>query len=119
MSPIRRTTSPHAVRLRRNQTDVEQRFWLAVRGRRLDGLKFRRQVTVGSFVVDFLCHQAALGVELDGGQHCDAADAARTRYLEEQGLKVLRFWNNDVIGNMEGVLETVLAAARARARTVR
>ena len=114
MFSIRRATSPHAARLRRDQTDVEQRLWLAVRARRLDGLKFRRQATVGPFIVDFLCHEAALVVELDGGQHGDKVDAARTRYLEQQGLKVLRFWNNEVIGNMEGVLETVLTAARAR-----
>ena len=102
MLPVRRQTSPHAARLRREQTDVEQRFWLAVRDRRLDGLKFRWQASVGPFVVDFLCHEAGLAVELDGGQHGEEVDASRRRYLERSGLTVLRFWNNEVIENMEG-----------------
>jgi len=114
MPPVRRQISPHAARLRREQTDVEQRFWLAVRNRRLAGAKFRRQATIGSYVVDFLCVEAMLIVELDGGQHDEAVDAARTRFLESRGYRVLRFWNNQVVENFEGVLETVAEALGSR-----
>ncbi|OQW48056.1 MAG: DNA methylase [Proteobacteria bacterium SG_bin6] len=106
--PIGRT-NPHARRLRRDATDVEQRFWLAVRDRRLGGFKFRRQVTIGPFVADFACIERRLIVELDGGQHDQEADAARTAYLEGLGWRVRRFWNNEVVENFEGVLQVVLA----------
>ena len=109
MPPVRRQISPHAARLRRAQTDVEQRFWLAVRDRRLAGAKFRRQATIGAYVVDFVCIEAMLVVELDGGQHDEAADAVRTRFLEAQGYRVLRFWNNEILENMDGVLQVVSA----------
>ncbi|MGH6879560.1 endonuclease domain-containing protein [Hypericibacter sp.] len=102
--------------LRRNLTPVEWRFWHSVKSRQLAGAKFRRQVPVGPYVADFLCISARLIVELDGGQHSEtvSADAARTRYLEEQGYRVLRFWNNDVMTNLEGVLRIVeLALAGA------
>ena len=89
---------------------MEQRFWLAVRDRRLGGFKFRRQATIGPFVVDFLCVERRLIVELDGGQHGDKADRRRQAWLEAQGYRVLRFWNNEVLGNWEGVLEVVLSA---------
>jgi len=115
MPPVRRQISPYASRLRRDQTDVEQRFWLAVRDRRLAGAKFRRQATIGRYVVDFLCVQAMLIVELDGSQHDEALDAERTRFLEARGYRLLRFWNNDVIENFDGVLETVAAALGASA----
>ncbi len=110
MPPVRRQISPHAARLRRDQTDVEQRFWLAVRDRRLAGMKFRRQATIGPYVVDFLCIEKRLIVELDGGQHDEIVDANRTRFLEERGYRVLRFWNNDVVENFDGVLQTVIEA---------
>ena len=97
MHPVRRQISPHAARLRRAQTDVEQKLWLTVRNRRLDGAKFRREATIGRYIVDFLCVEAMLVVELDGGQHSEEADAERTRFLEAQGYRVLRFWNNDVV----------------------
>ena len=110
--PIRRA-NPHARRLRREATDVERRFWLAVRDRRLDGFKFRRQATVGPFVADFLCVERRLIVKLDGGQHGDEADRRRQAWLEAQGYTVLRFWNNDVLENWEGVLEVVLSTLTA------
>ncbi len=113
MFPVRRQISPHAARLRREQTDVEQRFWLAVRNRRLDGAKFRRQATIGRYVVDFLCVEARLIVELDGGQHDVSVDADRTDFLEARGYRVLRFWNNDVLENLEGVLLVVSEALAA------
>ena len=107
MPPIR-PTSPHVKDLRRNQSDAEQKFWLQVRDRRLSGYKFRRQTTIGPFITDFLCAGRMLIVELDGGQHNEEADASRTRYLEAQGYTVMRFWNNEVLTNMEGALQTVL-----------
>ena len=102
MYPVRRQISPHAARLRREQTDVEQALWFAVRNRRLAGYKFRRQATIGPLVADFLCADAMLIVELDGGQHDEEADAARTAYLESRGYRVLRFWNNDAADNLDG-----------------
>ena len=80
--PISRRTNPHARRLRRDATDVEQRFWLAVRDRRFGGYKFRRQASIGPFVVDFFWVSCRLIVELDGGQHGDAGDQRRTALLE-------------------------------------
>jgi very-short-patch-repair endonuclease len=98
-----------AKQLRRNLTPFEWRFWYAVKNRQLAGAKFRRQVPVGPYIADFLCISARLIIELDGSQHGDAADADadRTRYLEAQGYRVLRFWNNDVAANLEGVLRAV------------
>lgn len=97
--------------LRRNQTDAEQRLWFALRDRRLDGAKFRRQVPVDGYIVDFLCKEAKLVVELDGGQHADqtSEDAARTARLEILGYRVIRFWNNDIHGDLPGVLEIIRA----------
>ena len=115
MYPVRRQISRHAARLRRERTDVEQIIWLAVRNRRLGGFKFREQHTIGDhYVVDFACLEAMLVVELDGGQHNPTVDAPRTAFLEEQGYRVLRFWNNDVIENREGVLQTILSVLQVR-----
>jgi very-short-patch-repair endonuclease len=85
MSPVRRQISPHAGRLRRNMTDVEQAMWQALRNRQLGGFKFRRQATVGRYVVDFLCAERKLIVEFDGGQHDELVDASRTQFLEASG----------------------------------
>jgi very-short-patch-repair endonuclease len=83
-----------------------------LRDRRLNSLKFRRQVPVGPYIVDFLCVGAKLIVEADGSQHAESThDKARDAYLERQGWKVLRFWNNEVLQNREGVLETIYAHA--------
>jgi len=103
-----------AKRLRRNQTDAERLLWFRLRDRRLNGLKFKRQMPIYSYVVDFCCADARLIVELDGGQHGElqAADAARTKKLEKLGYLVLRFWNNDIFDNIDGVLETIVSTAR-------
>jgi very-short-patch-repair endonuclease len=95
--------------LRREMTDPEMRLWYRLRAGRFDGWKFRRQVPLGDYVVDFLCENARLIVEIDGGQHADQQedDLARTRWLEQQGYRVMRFWNNEVLENMDGVLETL------------
>jgi very-short-patch-repair endonuclease len=110
MPPVRRQISPHAARLRRDATDVESKLWFALRDRRLDGFKFRRQATIGPYIVDFLCVEARLIVELDGGQHSVEVDAARTAFLEERGYRVVRFWNTDVVEAFEGVVEMIRAA---------
>ncbi|PBN44379.1 endonuclease domain-containing protein [Sphingobium sp. D43FB] len=110
MHPVRRQISPHASRLRRDMTDVERAVWAALRNRQLEGFKFRRQATVGPFVVDFLCVEAALIIELDGGQHSEEADRARTEFLEARGLSVMCFWNSDVVDNFDGVIEAIRMA---------
>ena len=96
--------------MRRTPTDAEQVPWLALRGRRLAGFKFRRQWTLGSFIVDFCCLERRLIVEADGGQHSAEADAGRTAWLEQQGYRVIRFWNHDVLGNTDGVLQMISEA---------
>jgi very-short-patch-repair endonuclease len=94
-------------------TDSELRLWRLLRDHRLNSLKFRRQVPVGPYIVDFLCVGAKLIVEADGSQHAESPrDNIRDAYLASQGWKVLRFWNNEVLQNREGVLETLLAHAR-------
>lgn len=96
-------------KLRQSQTDAELKFWLAVRDRRLAGLKFRRQYQLEGFIVDFACIEKRLIVELDGGQHCENEnDVVRDTILEGKGFKVLRFWNNEVLNNMDGVLSSIL-----------
>jgi very-short-patch-repair endonuclease len=99
-----------ARRLRTNQTDAERILWLRLRDRRLNGLKFRRQVPIDRYVVDFFCADAHLVIELDGGQHATADETNRTKILEAMGYLLLRFWNNDVLENIEGVLEEILNA---------
>jgi lysyl-tRNA synthetase class 2 len=102
-----------ARRLRRDQTDAERKLWFRLRDRRLNGLKFRRQMPIKSYVVDFCCESARLIVELDGGQHSEhsAEDAKRMADLEAFGFLVLRFWNNDVLRNTDGVVETIITTA--------
>ncbi len=96
--------------MRRKATDAEQALWLQLRGRRLDGHKFRRQWTIWPYVADFCCLEAKLIVEVDGGQHSEEADAARTVALKSQGFRIIRFWNNDVLESMDGVLGVLLEA---------
>jgi very-short-patch-repair endonuclease len=98
--------------MRAAPTDAELRLWRLLRDRRLNGLKFRQQVPVGPYVVDFLCAGAKLIVEADGSQHAESHhDNIRDAYLESQGWRVVRFWNNEVLQNREGVLETIFAHA--------
>jgi crossover junction endodeoxyribonuclease RuvC len=106
-----------AKRLRLNSTDVERRLWNHLRAHRFDGVKFRRQEPILGFTVDFVCHEQRLVIELDGGQHATftALDERRTAMLNQAGFRVLRFWNNDVAENIEGVLSAIVeAAAEAR-----
>jgi very-short-patch-repair endonuclease len=98
--------------LRRDQTEAESLLWRAIRGEQLGGHKFRRQQTIGAYIVDFVSLDAKLVLELDGGQHADAVDydAKRDAWLASEGYRVLRFWNNDVFENLQGVLATILTA---------
>ena len=99
-----------ARRLRRNATDAETALWYRLRSRRLSGYKFVRQEPIGPYTVDLICRDRRLIVEVDGGQHADSMrDAARDKWLVDHSYRVLRFWNNDVLGNMAGVLETIVA----------
>jgi very-short-patch-repair endonuclease len=100
-------TLDHAKRLRRRMTDAERRLWQYLRAGRLAGLKFRRQHPVPPYIVDLCCVEARLVVELDGSQHSPAADAARTRYLQSQGWRVVRFWDNDVLREVEAVVTAI------------
>ena len=112
--PTKRLT-PIARRLRRDSTDAEHRLWYYLRGRRFEGTKFTRQFPIGPHVADFACRAARLVIELDGGHHSEAGDAERTRTIESFGYRVIRFWNNDVLENTDGVLEVIrreLALAR-------
>ena len=97
-----------AQRLRRNPTDTEKALWARLKGRQL-GLAFTRQCPIGGHVVDFACHKAGLALEIDGGHHANSADdAARTRRIESHGYRLIRFWNNDVLANTDGVIQTIL-----------
>ncbi|TQI79793.1 very-short-patch-repair endonuclease [Serratia fonticola] len=104
------TALTKARRLRACMTDAEKYLWLQLRDRRLAGFKFRRQLPVGPYFVDFICWQAKLIVELDGGQHTVqvAYDQQRTSFLERQGFTVIRFWNDEVLRNWEGVRQVIL-----------
>ncbi|WP_066483399.1 MULTISPECIES: endonuclease domain-containing protein [unclassified Sphingomonas] len=101
-------TNPYARSLRHNATEVEKRLWQSLRNRQLGGYKFRRQATVGRYIADFLCVEARLIVELDGGQHGTEADRRRTADLNDAGYHVLRFWNHEVMENEQGVLQSIL-----------
>jgi len=95
--------------LREHSTDAERLFWSRVRAHRLLGHKFKRQQPIGSYIMDFVCVEARLVVELDGGQHAASKrDQIRDAQLTEKGHRVLRFWNNDVLMNIDGVVETVV-----------
>jgi very-short-patch-repair endonuclease len=94
--------------LRRNSTDVERRMWRLLRDRRFAGVKFRRQVPIGPYIADFASIQHRLAVEVDGGQHGCPADQRRDLFLAARGWRVIRFWNNDVLKNRNGVLEHLL-----------
>lgn len=85
-------------------------LWHGLRHHRLCGLKFRRQQPIDRYTVDFVCFDARLIIEVDGGQHGPETDRQRTDYLEAQGFRVLRFWNGEILQNLDGVLETIVAA---------
>ena len=100
----------YARALRQNMTDAENRMWYYLRGRRLAGHKFVRQHTIGKYIVDFICRDKNLIIEIDGGQHMEAVkyDEQRSTYLESLGYRILRVWNYEVFNNIEGVTEKIL-----------
>ncbi len=102
----------NAKSLRSNQTDAEQKLWYHLRGHRFLGLKFKRQKPMGNYIVDFVCVERKLIIELDGSQHADQHeyDATRDAWLRGEGYTVLRFWNNEVLGELEGVVEKIRLA---------
>jgi very-short-patch-repair endonuclease len=103
---------PLAKRMRREPTEAEAKLWSLLRGQRLGGLKFKRQEQLGDYIVDFVCFGARLIVEADGSQHSESArDAKRDAWLADQGFRILRFWNNEILGNTEGVSRLILDAA--------
>jgi very-short-patch-repair endonuclease len=107
---IRPSTNRNARDLRRNPTDAERALWRRLRQRQVAGLRFRRQHPLGCFILDLVCLEARLVIELDGGQHAarQEEDQGRTAWLEARGYRVLRFRNTEVLGNPEGVLEVIL-----------
>ncbi len=92
---------------RQNMTDAERKVWQVLRGK-LTGVSFRRQHQIGRYIVDFVCLEKRLVIECDGSQHTEEADKERTRFLENEGFRVLRFWNNEILTNIEGVYEVIV-----------
>jgi very-short-patch-repair endonuclease len=109
---VKRLNVDRARALRTMQTDAERALWRHLRGRRFLGWTFRRQHEIGAYIADFVCTDAWLIVEVDGGQHVERAgeDAVRTEWLRRAGYRVLRFWNDDVLKNIDDVLEQILRA---------
>jgi len=101
--------TPIAKNLRKKLTDTERLLWTRLRARQLEGLKFRRQEPIGKYIVDFVCYEKGIVIEADGGQHSSekGKDATRDKWLKKEGFKVLRFWNNEILTNIEGVLEVI------------
>ena len=107
-------TVKRAKELRRNMTDAEKLLWSKIRRDQIDKLPFRKQVAIGNYVADFACLPIKLVIEVGGGQHDwqKAQDDVRTAWLESRGYRVVRFWNNEVLGNINGVLEALVAVVR-------
>ena len=107
-----------ARKLRQDETEAEYRLWAELRGRHLNGFKFARQIPLGPYVVDFVCRERRLIIEIDGSQHAGSmSDAARTGWLNRQGYSVLRFWNQKVLAERPAVLETILAVLDGKIST--
>ena len=103
-------TLARAQRLRREMAGAERKLWLVLRNRQMDGVKFRRQQPIGPFIADFVCQERRLIIEADGGQHAESsADAQRTAFLQSRGYRILRFWNNDILSNLDGVAQIIAA----------
>ncbi len=102
----------YAKELRKRSTDTERLLWKHLRAKRMFGLNFRRQHPIGNYIVDFICFEKKIIIELDGGQHASYSEKDKTRdsRLEGQGFRILRFWNNDVLSNTEGILQMIMDA---------
>ncbi len=111
MLPFDRKLKPLARNLRTNMTDAEQLIWSKIRRKQINDIQFYRQKNIGHYIVDFYCPKGKLVVEIDGGQHYETEgmkkDQERDQYLQEIGLSVLRFSDNDVLKNIDGVIETI------------
>ena len=104
-------TLKRAKALRRDLTPAERKLWSILRNAQLEGAKFRRQQPIGPFIADFVCQEHRLIIEADGGQHCESdSDERRKAFLNAKGYRVLRFWNNDILGNLDGVATSILVA---------
>ena len=115
--PLPTRTLEHAHALRQSGTDAEQQLWQQLRAGRLNGFKFRRQHPIPPYIVDFVCLKAKVIIKLDGSQHDDERDAARSRFLEAKGFEVMRFWDNDVLRETNAVLESILSSVGNRTLT--
>jgi very-short-patch-repair endonuclease len=103
--------------LRSRVTDAERKLWFALRDRRLANFKFRRQVPIGRYIADFVCFESRVVIEVDGGQHADSSsDKERDRWFAANNFVVLRFWNNDVLSNLDGVLLSLLGTLQSKRR---
>jgi very-short-patch-repair endonuclease len=104
-----RRPTTRARHLRQNRTEAERKLWTCINARKLAGVRFNQQFPIGGFICDFVSRERRLVIELDGGQHAFAHeyDTRRTRFLESRGYKVIRFWNGEVLGNIEGVLKVI------------
>ena len=114
--PVSKLHRGRAKALRRDMTNAERFLWFMLRGHRFVGLSFRRQVPIGPFIVDFVCQQQRLIVEIDGGQHAagPTRDQQRDEWLRSKGYRVLRFWNMEVLRNRPGVLQTIVEAVHLK-----
>ena len=110
MPAEKRTLRSYAKELRRKQTDAERVLWMRLRARQVNGLKFRRQHPIGRYIVDFCCPEKCLVIEIDGGQHMNRtfADERRTEFLVQEGYRVLRYWNHDVLVAPGAVLQHII-----------
>ncbi len=102
--------------MRKNPTEAEKKLWMVLRGKNLEGYKFRRQHPIGPYIVDFCCLKNKLVIEVDGGQHLDQQkeDHQRTSFLESRGFHVLRFWNDEVLNRMDDVCDHIVQALHER-----
>ncbi len=103
-----------ARKLRHDLTDAEKYLWYCLQNKNLGGLKFRKQSPIGKYIVDFVCFEKKVVIEIDGGQHAanKAADAIRDEWLSSQGFKILRFWNNEIMQNRDAALQKILDATK-------
>lgn len=117
---VRADAKEEARELRGQMTEAETLLWLKLKGRRFQGFKFRRQPPLGPYILDFVCLEAGLAIEVDGGQHSDqlAYDRARTALIETQGLTVIRFWNHEVMNETPAVLEKIWQTLQALTPTL-
>jgi very-short-patch-repair endonuclease len=113
----RRIAHLRSRRLRRDQTDAEAKLWSRLRNAGLNGAKFRRQFPIGEFIADFCCPESRLVIELDGGQHAERVhrDEWRSALLARDGYRVVRFWNEEIVNNLDGVLQRIVAEMRGLA----